>query len=82
MHWRSDNIKLRSDNDANEVIDELLESLRSGYQWTLEILMRGNDFIFESVQLMYYKYHKVNFRRGGSYNDSPNWIKATRKTQQ
>ena len=24
---------------------------------------------------MYYKFHKVNFRRGGSYIDSPDWIK-------
>ena len=37
--------------------------------------MKGNDFIFDSVQIMYYKYHKVNFRRGGIYIDSPDWIK-------
>ena len=24
---------------------------------------------------MYYKFHKVNFRCGGSYIDSPDWIK-------
>ena len=24
---------------------------------------------------MYYRCHKVNFRRGGSYIDSPEWIK-------
>ena len=27
--------------------------------------MRGSDFIFDSVQLMYYKCHKVSFKRGG-----------------
>ena len=32
--------------------------------------MRGSDSIFDLVQLMYYKCHKVNFRRGGSYIDS------------
>ena len=37
--------------------------------------MKGNDFIFDSVQLMYYKCHKVNFKRGDSYIDSPDWIK-------
>ena len=31
--------------------------------------MRESDFIFDLVQLMYYKFHKVNFRHGGSYND-------------
>ena len=42
--------------------------------------MRGSDFIFDSVQLMYCKCHKVNFRRGGSYIDSPDWIKKKKAT--
>ena len=42
--------------------------------------MRGSDFIFDSVQLMYYKCHKVNFRGGGSYIDSPDWIKKKKAT--
>ena len=29
--------------------------------------MKGSDFIFDSVQFLYYKCHKVIFRRGGSY---------------
>ena len=33
--------------------------------------MRGSDFIFDSVQLMYYKCHKVNLKHGGSYTDFP-----------
>ena len=38
--------------------------------------MRESDFIFESVQLLYYKCHKITFKRGGggSYIDSPDWI--------
>ena len=59
----------------NEVVDKLFDSLRSRYQRDLETSMRGNNFIFDSVQLMYYRCHKVNFRRGGSYIDSSDWIK-------
>ena len=33
--------------------------------------MRRSDFIFDLVQLLYYKLHKINFKRGGSYIDSP-----------
>ena len=55
MHSRSDNIKFASYNDPNEVVDDVFESLRSRYQRNLETLMRGSDFIFDSVQLMYYK---------------------------
>ena len=38
-----------------------LVSLRSRYQDDLEKSMRESEFIFDSVQLMYYKCHKVNF---------------------
>ena len=42
--------------------------------------MERSDFIFDSVQLMYYKCHKVNFRLGNSYIDSPGWIKKKKTT--
>ena len=42
--------------------------------------MRGSDFIFESVQLMYYKCPEANFERGGSYIDSPDQIKKKKAT--
>ena len=76
MHSRSDNIKFTS----NEVLDELLESLRSRYQGHLQTSMRVSDFIFDSVQLMNYKCHKVNFRRAGSNIDSPDRIKKKKAT--
>ena len=65
MHPKCDNIKITSYNDVNEVVDELFNSLRSRYQGNLDKSMRGSDFIFDAVQLMYCKCHKVNFRRGG-----------------
>ena len=37
--------------------------------------MRGNDFIFELVQLLNYNFHKINFKRGGSYIYSPDQTK-------
>ena len=42
--------------------------------------MKGSDFIFDSVQLMYCKCHKVIFIRDGSYIDSPDWIKKKKAT--
>ena len=80
MYSTSDNIKFTSCNDANEVVNELVEWRRSKYQDNLETSMRGRDFIFNSVQLMYCKCHKVNFKRGGSYIDSPDWIKNKKAT--
>ena len=58
MHSNSDNMKFTSWDDANEVVDELPKSLRSKYQEKLETSMKGSDFIFDSIQLLYYKCHK------------------------
>ena len=80
MHSRSNNIKFKSYTNATKVDDELFESLRSRYQGNLETSMRRIDFIFDSVQLIYYKCHKVNFKRGGSDIDSPYWIKKKKAT--
>ena len=70
MHSTSNKIKFTPYSDVNEVIDELYESPRSIYQGYLETSMRGSYFIFDWVQLMYCKYHEVNFRSGGSNTDS------------
>ena len=80
MPSKSDNIKFLSHKNANEVVDELLEPLPSRYRSNLDTSMRGSDFIFNSVQLLYCKCHKVNFRRGGSNTDSPDWIKNKKAT--
>ena len=53
MHSKSDNIELMPYDNANEFVNELFESLLSRYQIVLETSMRGNDFIFDSVQLLY-----------------------------
>ena len=66
-------IKFTSYNAATEFVNEHFESLRSRYQGNLETSVRGSDFIFDSVQLK--ECQKVNFRRAGSYIDSPDWIK-------
>ena len=42
--------------------------------------MRGSDSIFDAVQQMYYKCHKVIFIRVGSCIDSPDWIKKKKAT--
>ena len=42
--------------------------------------MRGSEFVFDYVQLLYYKCHKINLNCGGSYIDSPNWIKNKKAT--
>ena len=67
-------------DNANDAVDELLESLLLRYQSGLEISITGRDFIFDSVQLLYYNCHNINFRRVGLYIYSPDWIKIKKVT--
>ena len=60
--------------DADEVMKEPFDSIRNRYQNIWES-MKGSEFLFHYVYLLYYKYHKLNPNHGGSYLDSPDWIK-------
>ena len=42
-------------DNTDEVIEELFESILNRYQIELETSMRGSDFIFDCVHLLYYK---------------------------
>ena len=66
-------------DETDEVIKELFDSLKNRYQSNLE-LMKGSEFVFDYVHLLYYKCHKTNPNRGGSYIDSPDWIKDKKAT--
>ena len=42
--------------------------------------MKGSEFVFDYVYLLYYKRHKIILNRGGSYRDFPDWIKNKKAT--
>ena len=42
--------------------------------------MRGSEFIFHSVDVLYYDLNKISLSRGGSYIDSPKWLKNKKAT--
>ena len=58
-------------DNADEVIEEIFQSIFAIYKIALEKSMRGSDFIFDCVHLLCYKCHKINPNRCGSYIDSP-----------
>ena len=70
MHSKSGNTELMPYDNANEVVNELFELLLSRYQIGLETSIKWSDFVVDSVQLLYYKCHKINFKRGRTYIDS------------
>ena len=42
--------------------------------------MKGSEFAFDYVHLLYYKCHKINPNHGGPYIDSVDWIKNKKAT--
>ena len=41
--------------------------------------IRGTEFVFDYVQLLFYKFHIINFNRGGSYIDFTGLDKKQKK---
>ena len=74
MLSKYDNIEITINDEADEVIEEFFQSLKNRYQNNKES-MKGSDFVFDYVHLMYYKCHKIYLNRGGSYIDSIDWTK-------
>ena len=59
IHSQSSNLQIMINDKADEVIDELFQILLSRYQSELETSIKGSDFIFDCVYLLYYKLHKI-----------------------
>ena len=66
-------------DEADEVIKDLFDPLKNRYQNNLKS-MKDSEFFFNYVYLLYYKCHKINPNCGGSYVDSPDWIKNKKST--
>ena len=68
----SDKVSIMEHKDTNDIIREIFRSFLHYYQKKLNMI-KGSNFVFESVDLMDYKHHRVRLRRGGSYI-SPKWL--------
>ena len=75
MHLKSDNIEIMNYDKADEVIEEVFESLLNRYQIGFKISIKGSTFNFGYVNLLHYKCNIINLKRSGSYIDSTDRIK-------
>ena len=69
----SDNVSIMQGENTNAIIREIFRSFLHNYQQELKMI-KGSDFVFESVDLLDYKLHNVRLKRGGSYIKSPEWL--------
>ena len=80
MHTRSDNIGIMIGDDNDDIIKESFKSFLQKYEENLQNKMKGSDFEFDGVNILYYDFNKISLNRGGSYIDSPKWLKDKRST--
>ena len=64
MHSKIDNMQIMINDEADEDIKDLFDSLKNEYQNKLKS-MKSSEFIFDYVHFLCYKCNKINFNRGG-----------------
>ena len=80
MQTRSDNIEITIGDDNDDIIEEVFKSFIQKYEENLQNKMRGSDFEFDGVNFLYYDFNEISLNRGGSYIDSPKWLKDKKST--
>ena len=75
MDSKSENVEIIMGIKTEYIIEELFRSLLNNYQKNLKEKMKNSNFVFESVNLLYYSLHKTTLKRGGWYIKSPKWLR-------
>ena len=80
MYTRSDPMEFMSGSETEEIIESLYRSLLQKYNDNLQEKMKGSDFVFNGINYFYYDFNRVSISKGGSYFDSPKWLKDKKST--
>ena len=64
-------------SNSNEILGQLLTSLYEKYQDDLKLSQESSSFVYESVEECNIHFNKIDLRRGASFIDTPDWLKAT-----
>ena len=61
MHSSNDNIEILIGNETDEIIEDVFDFLLKRYQdERLKEKVRGSEFIFDNIDSLYYKLHKIH----------------------
>ena len=80
MHNKSRSIEIMMGSEKNDSNKELSESLLQNYSEGLEESRRGSEFVDNSIDLLYCHLQRISLKRGGSFADSPKWLKNKKAT--
>ena len=75
MYTRSTPEEIIIGCETEEVTEKLIMQLLQKYKVNLKNKMKGSDFIFNGVSYLYYDLNRITISKGGSYIESPKWLK-------
>ena len=67
----SKNEEIRLGNETDDIVESLINSFLNNYQKEQQVSREKSNLIFDSADLIQYKFHKTNLKRGSSYIKSP-----------
>ena len=80
MYIRSTPEEIIIGSETAEVAENLIMSILQKYQDNLQNKMKGSDFIFSGINYLYYDLNRITISKGGSYIESPKWLKDKKCT--
>ena len=80
MYNRSTPEEFMIGSETEEVAEKLIIPLLQKYQDNLQNKMVGSDFIFNGVNYLFYDLNRITISKGGSYIESPKWLKDKKCT--
>ena len=75
MYTRSTPEEIIIGSETEEVAENLIMSILETYQDNLQNKMKGCDFIFNGINYLHYDLNRITISKGGSYIESPKWLK-------
>ena len=74
-------VEILMGSDTDDIIEELFETILQRFEEARETSnKKRSEFIHESVELLYYYFHKIDMKRGESYIESSKWLKNKKAT--
>ena len=80
MYTRSTPAEFMIGSETEEVAEKLIMSTLKKYQDNLQNKMKGSDFVFNGINYLYYDLNRITISKGGSYIESPKWLKDKKCT--
>ena len=75
MFLKSENVLLRVGESTKKLINAHYGDLFESYQENMTEMMKGSNFVFDYVDKLYYRCHKISLNRDGLYKQSTTDLK-------